>query len=65
MNLIEGIRSQQERVRGLIKIYEDIGQPGAFGAMALKQTVKNADMAIDSGDTIMMLECFKQLQNCE
>ena len=49
MNLIEGIQSQQDRVRSLIKVYESLGQAGSFGAQALKQVVKNADIAVASG----------------
>ena len=64
MNLIEGIQQQQERVRGIIPHYEEIGMLGIFGLAMLKEAVKHGDRAIASGDTIDMLAAYKELEDC-
>lgn len=64
MNLIEGIQKEQARVREVLKQYESIPQ-GAFGAVMLKQALKNSEKAIAEGDTIKMLSCYQELKDCE
>jgi len=64
MNLIEGLQSEMNRCRELVKLYDEI-PTGAFGSAMIKAEIKNAEDAIASGDTIKMLSCYKSLQGCE
>ena len=65
MNLIEGIQTEQTRVRELLKQYEAIGPTGAFGAMMLKQALQHGDKSIASGDVVDMLAAHAELKGCE
>jgi len=62
MNLIEGLLSEMDRCRDLIKIYDTI-PAGAFGAAMIKQDIVAAEKAISSGDTISMIQCYKALKD--
>ena len=64
MNLIEGMLSEMDRCRDLIKIYNTI-PTGAFGAAMIKQDIVAAEKAINSGDTVEMIRCYKSLKNCK
>jgi len=63
-NLIEGLQEQMNRVRELLKEYEEIGPAGVFGTIMLKAEIKNAEASIASGDTIRMLQCYESLKMC-
>ena len=63
-NLMEGLLSEMNRCRELIKRYEEI-PTGAFGATMIKQTISNAEKAIGGGDVSEMLKAFNDLQSCE
>ena len=64
MNLIEGIQSQQNRVRELLTQYEAIGPAGVFGSMMLKQAIQHGDASVASGDVVDMLAAYKELEGC-
>ena len=63
-NLIEGIQSQMNRCREVLKIYEQVPQ-GGFGTMMIKQSIAAAEKSIASGDVIEMLKCYKALEGIE
>lgn len=63
-NLIEGIQSQTNRCREVLKIYEEL-PTGEFGAMMIKQSIKAAETAIAGGDVVEMLRCYKDLEGIE
>lgn len=63
-NLIEGLQREMNRVRELVKIYEDVPM-GFIGASMLQIEIKKAEHAINTGDTIEMIRCFKSLEECE
>lgn len=64
MNLIEGIQSEQERVRELLTLYQEI-PTGAFGAAMLTQAIKESEDALASGDVVRQLRAYEALKNCE
>ena len=63
-NLIEGMQSQMNRCRELLKQYEAI-PTGFFGAGIIKQSIAAAEKSIASGDVIEMLKCYKDLEGLE
>jgi hypothetical protein len=56
---------EQARVRGLLKVYHELGPTGAFGAMMLEGALKEADQAAISGDLPRMIKAFQELKGCE
>jgi hypothetical protein len=64
MNIIEGIQKECNRVRDLIKFYESF-PTGIFAADLMKQSIKDAEAAIASCDTIKMIACYKELSEFE
>ena len=63
-NLIEGLQSQMNRCREVLKIYEEIPQ-GVFGATMIKQAIAAAEIAIAGDDVTEMLKCYKGLEGIE
>jgi len=64
MNLIEGLQSEMNRCRELIKIYESIPS-GLFGLTMIKQEIEHAEKAIAESDTVEMVKCYENLRKCE
>lgn len=64
MNLIEGIHSEQERVRELLEIYRHLATGGLAGVM-LRQALKESEDALASGDVVRQLKAYNALKNCE
>lgn len=63
MNMIEAIRKECERVRGIIKLYEELpGNVGIFGATWMKELVKRSEAAIAHADAVECLVCLKELR---
>jgi hypothetical protein len=56
---------QQERCRDLLLIYRSLGAPGAFGAVVIEATLREADEAAISGDIVRQLAAFKRMQELE
>lgn len=63
-NLNEGLQEELNRCREVLGFYERIPQ-GAFGAMHIKQSIKDAESAIANGDTIKMMQCLEVLRSVE
>jgi len=65
-NLMEGLLSEMNRVRGIIKIYEDIeGGAGRLAATLMGMSVRGAEQSISSGDVIKMLQAYEDLKGYE
>lgn len=64
MNLIEGLQTEMNRVREIIKVYEEI-PAGNFAATMMKQSIREAEKQICTGDTIGMMRVLKDLQSYE
>ena len=63
MNLIEGLQSEMNRVREIIKEYEELpNNAGAFASCMMKFTIKNAENSIAIGDTIGMMRSYNYLK---
>jgi hypothetical protein len=51
------------RVRDeVLPLYLEIGQPGMFGAAAIRQTLDEASQAMISGDVIAMIRVYEELK---
>jgi len=61
---MDGILSEMNRVREVMKQYEEIGPVGQFGLIMLKQEIKTAEQAIASGDVVKMLQSYESLKDC-
>ena len=65
-NLMEGLLEQRDRVRDLVKIYEELpGGVGIFGAAIMKQNLKLTDEAITTGDVVKMARAYEELKGHE
>jgi argininosuccinate lyase len=63
MNLIEGLHQEMDRVREIIKEYDSLPNgSGAFASGMMKFSIKNAEEKIATGDTIGMMQAFKDLK---
>lgn len=62
---MDGLMNELNRVRELLKDYEEIGPAGIFGSTMLKQDIKKAEKAISSGDVIQMLLAYNSLKECQ
>ena len=66
MNIIEGLHNEMDRVRGIIIEYDSLPKnAGAFAAMMMRYTLKQAESAIAVGDTVTMIAILKELQGYE
>jgi hypothetical protein len=63
-NLIDGMQSQMNRCRSLIKNYKAI-PTGAFEATAIKKIIIDAEKAIAGRDVAEMVKCYRKLEACE
>ncbi len=66
MNLIEGLQSEMDRVREIIKEYEAVpNNAGVFAAGMMRHSIKNAEQLIAIGDTIGMMKALEDLKGYE
>ena len=62
-NLIGGLQKEMNRVREIITVYDEIpNNAGVFASLMMKESIKNAEKQIASGDTIEMIKAFHDLQ---
>lgn len=66
-NLMDALFSEINRVREIIKEYEDPSMKGAghFAALFMKQEIDEAERAIKEGDTIQMMVSYNKLKENE
>lgn len=63
-NIIEGLFEEMDRVRGIIKEYEDLpDNGGGIAAALMKVAIKEAEYAIAHGDTVGMIRCYRGLKD--
>jgi len=66
MNLIEGLHSEMDRVREIIKEYDSLpNNAGAFASGMMKFSIKNAENLMAIGDTIGMMKALNDLKQYE
>jgi hypothetical protein len=66
-NLMDGLLSEMNRVRDIIKVYEDqsINGAGSLAAAMMKSEIQQAEKAISEGDTIAMVLIYDILKENE
>lgn len=64
-SLGEEYPKEQERCRGLLLQYADIGAAGIPGSMIIKDVLRRADKAVVEGDTIGMIGLYHEMQGWE
>lgn len=64
-NLIEGLHSEMNRVRELVKEYEALPDGvGFMGASIMKAFLQQAEKAIEEGDIVAELRAHQSLKDC-
>ena len=66
-NLMDSLFSEMNRVREIIKEYEDPSLKGAgmLAASLMKQSIVNAENSIKENDVIKMMACYALLKDYE
>ncbi len=65
-NLMDGLLFQLNRVRELVKIYEELPDGvGVFGAAIMKRNIKIGEDSIASGDVVKMALAYNELKGHE
>lgn len=66
-NLMDGLFSEMNRVREIIKQYEHPALEGAgrFSAHLMKLDIQQAELSIRNNDVIHMLQCYTKLKEYE
>ena len=64
MNPVERLHAEMDRVRGIIKIYDELpNSAAAFNSDVMEISIKNAEHAVSNGDEIGMIESFETLKS--
>jgi len=65
--LADALPKEIERVREIIKEYEDpmLEGAGTFAAAMMKGSISLAEKAIMQGDVVSMLQCYNELKGYE
>lgn len=66
-NLMDGLLSEMNRVRDIIKEYEhpSLNGAGQFAASFMKMDILMAEKSISEGDVIKMLQAYSKLKEYE
>lgn len=66
MNMIEAIQAECDRVRKIIKIYDDLPDGvGVFGSSWMKELIKRSEKAIATGDVVQCVACLTELREVQ
>jgi hypothetical protein len=60
--LAAALPEEMARVRIVLGHYKELGQVGSIGAMFIEQDLRNADLAVMSGNVVEMLRAFEVLK---
>jgi len=60
-SLAEALPREQERVRNLLPLYDAI-PTGILAATMMRNSLRQADQAVMSGDVIAMIRCYEDLK---
>lgn len=63
-NLIEGIHRQCDRIREILPQYDEM-RLARVAATMMRQSIKAAEAAVASGDTVAMMRAYKDLEKYE
>ncbi|HEC72081.1 MAG: hypothetical protein ACTSW7_00825 [Candidatus Thorarchaeota archaeon] len=64
-NLFSELSKEIQRNKELLKVYEDIGPAGAFGAMFIRQEINNGEQAMETGEATAMVVALAKLRESE
>ena len=66
-SLGESLPKEQARVRELILRYQDpmLNGAGRYAAALMEADLKTTDMAVMTGDVVLMLQCYQKLKEWE
>lgn len=65
-NLMDGIFSEMNRVREIVKEYDALpNNAGAFASYMMKVDINEAEKSIKENDVIKMLQCYSKLKEYE
>lgn len=66
-NLMDGLFSEMNRVRELVKEYEHptLNGAGAFAVHFMKTDISSAEKSIRDNDVVAMLQCYSKLKEYE
>lgn len=65
-NLMDGLFSEMNRVREIVKEYDSLpNNAGAFGSALMRLSIQNAENAIKDNDVIQMLVAYEKLKEHE
>lgn len=59
--LADAYPKQQARIAELLTQYEEIGKPGEFGAMMLRDLIKRSQQAAAEGDIVGMIRIYDEM----
>ena len=63
MNILEGIQEEQDRVREMIKHYEELPNGvGHLAASMMQRSLESSNKAIAEGDVVEMVRCYADLK---
>lgn len=64
-NLMDGLFSEMNRVRDIIKDYEDpsLNGAGSFAIVFMRQAIKDGENAIKSGVVLDMITSYEELKS--
>lgn len=65
-NLIDGLFSEMNRVREIVKEYDALpNSAGVFASYFMKVDINEAEKSIKENDVIKMIECYSKLKKHE
>ncbi len=64
-DMITGVQDEIARNKSVLKMYEDIGANGAFGAAMIKGAITRAEASIADNDVVAMVNCLSELRETQ
>ena len=65
-NLMDGLFSEMNRVREIVKEYDELPKnAGALASGFMRLDIQNAENSIKENDVIKMLQCYSKLKDYE
>lgn len=61
----EDFPQEQARCREVLAQYKELGSNGAFGAVMIEATLREADEAALSGDIVRILQAYQAMKEVE
>lgn len=65
MGMIKKVRKELERVKELLKVYEEAGPEGTFTKVMVETSIKRAEDALDFGSVVELIDVYRELKAIE